>query len=108
MTGIAYDAMKRPGAVEMLYDGNRRIIGLSPTDPRKRNAFAVKKHGTAGSYRWISAAAFCSHFRLKFARTLLFDQGDIDDDGVMPLDLGKVIAIGRDLPTAYRLPTTDY
>ena len=95
LNGIAYDALERPGAVEMLYDGNRRVIGLKPTDPRKRNAFLVKKHCTAGSYRRISAAAFCSHFRLKFDRTVLFDQVDLDNEGVMLLDLGKVVEIGR-------------
>ena len=95
LNGVAFEALERPAAVEMLYDGNCRVIGLRPTDPRKRNAFLVKKHCMAGSYRRISAAAFCSHFRLKFDRTVLFDQVDLDNEGVMLLDLGKVVEIGR-------------
>ena len=45
LNGIAYAAMGEPAAVEMLFDGNRRVIGLKPTDPTKRNAFAIKHHG---------------------------------------------------------------
>lgn len=95
LNGVAFDALERPAAVEMLYDGNRRIIGLRPTDPRRHNAFVVKHHGKGGSYKRISAAAFCSHFRLKYDRTLLFEQAELDNDGVMTLDLGKTIEVGR-------------
>jgi len=90
---VAYAALGQPGAVEMLYDGNRRIIGLKPTDPRRHNAFIVKNHH--GNYKRISAAAFCQHFRLKYQRTLLFENAEIDNEGVMLLDLGKVIEVTR-------------
>jgi hypothetical protein len=45
LNGVAYDALERPAAVEMLYEGNRRIIGLKPIDPRRDNAFLIKHHG---------------------------------------------------------------
>ena len=95
LNGIAFDALDRPAAVEMLFEGNHRLIGLKPTDPKKHNAFAVKHHGRGGNYRRISAAAFCSHFRLKFQRTLLFEHVDLDNDGVMVLDLGKVVEVSK-------------
>ena len=69
LNGVAYDALDRPAAVEMLFNGNRRMIGLKPIDPSKDNAFIVKKHH--GNYHRISAAAFCQTLRLKFPRTLL-------------------------------------
>ena len=95
LNGIAFDALDRPAAVEMLFEGNHRLIGLKPTDPKKHNAFAVKHHGRGGNYRRISAAAFCSHFHLKFQRTLLFEHVDLDNDGVMVLDLGKVVEVSK-------------
>jgi hypothetical protein len=95
MNGIAYDAFERPAAVEMLFEGNRRVIGLKPIDPRRDNAFAVKHHGTKGSYQRISAAAFCTHHRLKYGRTLLFEKAEIDDEGVMRLDLTKATEVSR-------------
>jgi len=95
LNGKAFDALERPGAVEMLYEGNQRIIGLRPIDPTHHNAFIVKHHGKGGNYKRISAAAFCSHLRLKYKRTLLFEEPEIDDKGVMRLDLTKVIEIGR-------------
>ena len=95
LNGLAFEALERAKAVELLYDGNRRIIGLKPTDPKKRNAFVVKQHGTTGNYRRISAAAFVRHFRLRIEGTMLFDEVDLDNEGVLLLDLAKVIHVGR-------------
>jgi hypothetical protein len=89
----AFEVLERPAAVEMLYDGNRRIIGLRPIDPRKDNAFLLKEHRS--NYKRIAAASFCTNYRLKYDRTLLFEGVDLNDDGVMMLDLGKTIEIGR-------------
>ena len=94
LNGTAYEAMDQPAAVEMLYDGNERIIGLRPVDIRKRNAFVIKPHGKTGNYRRISAASFCTHYRLRFNATLLFNEIDINN-GVMVLDIGKATTIGR-------------
>lgn len=95
LNGIAYEALDRPSAVEMRYEGNLRIIGLRPIDPRKHNAFVIKHHGKGGNYKRISAAAFCSQFRLKYSRTLLFENAEIDDDGIMRLDLNKSLEVSR-------------
>lgn len=94
LNGDAFEVLGEPGAVELLYDGNRRIIGLKPTDPRKLNAFVIKHHGT-GRYKRISAAAFCQHYRLRLDGTYLFDGVDLDHDGVLLLDMAKMITVGR-------------
>lgn len=95
LNGIAYEALGAPAAVEMLYDGNRRIIGLRPVDIKKRNAFAIKRHGKHGHYKRICAAAFCTHYRIPSRETLLFEGVDLDNDGVLLLDLGQTIRVGR-------------
>lgn len=94
LNGVAYDALGQPAAVEILYEGNRRIIGLKPVDLRKHNAFPIKIHGT-GTYKRISAAAFCQHFRIKLRETVLFDGADLNDEGVMLLDMNRTITVGR-------------
>jgi hypothetical protein len=89
----AYDALKRPAAVELMLDGNQRLIGLKPIDARRTNAFPVRNH--RGAYKRIHAAAFCQHFRIKPTSTLLFQNVDIDDQGVMSLDLTTTVTVTR-------------
>ncbi|HMT07973.1 MAG TPA: hypothetical protein PKA82_08215 [Pyrinomonadaceae bacterium] len=48
-----------------------------------------------GTYKPISAAASREHFGLKYKNTLLFEQIDIDDDGVLMLDLNKSVRVTR-------------
>lgn len=93
---VAFEAIGSPAAVELMFDGNRRIIGVKPTDPARRNAFPLKPHGTRnGTYRHISAAAFCHHFRLETRETLLFEEIDIDNEGVLRLPMASTLAIKR-------------
>ncbi len=68
---------------------------MRPTDPREHNAFAIKRHGKSGNYKRISAAAFCSHLRLRFDRTMLFQNPDLDNNGVMMLELAGAVKVGR-------------
>jgi hypothetical protein len=95
LNGAAFEAMDRPAAFEMKYEGNYRIIGLKPTDPRRDNAFVIKHHGKGGNYKRVSAAAFCSQFRLKYPRTMLFEDPEIDNEGIMRLDLTKALEVSR-------------
>jgi hypothetical protein len=94
LNGVAYEAMGRPSAVEMLFEGNERVIGLRRTDPSKKNAFKLRLHGK-GNYWRLAASAFCKHFRIKAAETVMFEDVDLDDHGVLMLDLNKTIRVGR-------------
>jgi hypothetical protein len=93
LNGRAFEALGRPGSVELMFDGNRRIIGVTPTDRRHSNAFPVVNH--TGNYYRISAAAFCQHFRIKPRATMLFQHIDIDNEGVMHLDLMNTVTVTR-------------
>lgn len=95
LNGAAYEALRSPAAVEMMYDSNERVIGIKPIDPQRRNAFVVKHHGSGGSYKRISAAAFCRHFRIDTRDTVLFEEPDLDNDGVMRLDRARTIRVTR-------------
>ena len=60
----------------------------------RRNAFRVKHPGKGGNYKQVSAA-ICGHFRPDTRRTVLFDRPEIDNDGVMLLDLNSTIGVGK-------------
>jgi len=91
---VAYEVLDMPAAVEMKFDGNLRIIGLKPTDPRKRNAFLVKQH-TLGRYKKIHASAFCKQFRLRIEGTNLFDAAELTDEGILELPMDSMVTVGR-------------
>jgi hypothetical protein len=94
MNEKAWDELGRPEAVEMMYDKLRRTIGLIPSDPDVPEAFPVKdKPGTRGKV--ISASAFCTHFLIKMMRTGLFNEVEVDSDGVMSLSLDTISAVSR-------------
>ena len=94
MNKAAFDAMGQPAAVELKFDGNRRIIGMQPTDARRRNAFMLKQH-INGNYRKINASAFCKHFRLRIEGTNLFDGADLTPEGILELPMDSMITVGR-------------
>ena len=95
LNGKAFEALGSPGAVEMMFEGNERIIGLRPVDPGQRNAFRLRQHGKTGNYKRIPASAFCRHIRLDTRSTVLFDEPEIDNDGRMVLDLNSTISVGK-------------
>ena len=95
LNGKAFEVLGAPAAVELMFLGNERIIGLRPVDPTQRNAFRVRQHGKTGNYKRIPASAFCRHIRLDTRRTVLFDQPEIDNDGVLLLDMNSTIGVGK-------------
>jgi hypothetical protein len=90
----AYDAMEQPGAVTLLFDENNKVIGLRPADPRLKNAFSVKQKDKWNN-RTINASPFCKHFGIRVQRTVLFNEVDLTDDGVLLLELTKTTSIGQ-------------
>ena len=90
----AFEALEAPAAVTLLFDENNSVIGLKPADIRLRNAFPIKQKDKWHN-RIIHANPFCKHFKIHIERTVLFNEVDIDNDGVMKLELGKTTSIGR-------------
>lgn len=90
----AFEAIGSPVAVEFQFDGNERLIGIRRTDPAKKNAFRLRLHGK-GNYWRLAAGSFCTHFRIKNDQTLLFEDVEMDENGLMVLDLNKTLRVGR-------------
>ena len=89
----AFDVLGQPAAVELSFDGNRRIIGIKPADIRRKNAFPTKSL-SRGQYRRILAAAFFRHFRLRLEGTQLVDAFEFTLEGILELPLDSLITIG--------------
>src|SRR5678815_5524728 len=90
----AYRAIGEPAAVEMFFDGNRKLIGLKACDPQKKNAFALRR-SKQGKHVQVGVGAFLTHFGIKPERTVLFEDIDIDSDGMLTLDLTKTTLVTR-------------
>jgi len=90
----AYEVLGMPAAVKLLYDEDRRVIGLAPQDIRRPNAFPVRQKDKYYN-RVINTNSFCRHFGIDVRRTVLFNEIDIDRDGMMKLELNRTITVGK-------------
>jgi hypothetical protein len=91
----AWNALSGPAAVEFSADDSGRIFGMKGCDPRKANAFSVRAHSGSKTYHRISAAAFFHHLRMPLDRTVLFRNIDLDDTGVLILDMNTSVTVSR-------------
>ena len=94
MNKTAFEALGSPAAVKLSYEEDRRVIGLKPHDTRKANAFPVKQRDKY-SNRSVHLSPFCRHFGIDIRRTVLFNEIDIDREGMMRLELNRTQTIGR-------------
>ncbi|HEV8593089.1 MAG TPA: hypothetical protein VGQ55_13370 [Pyrinomonadaceae bacterium] len=75
-----------PEAVVLLFDKRESVIGLVSTNRRNADAFPVIPKN--GGQNWvIHTAPFCRHFGIVIDRTERFDQPEIDNEGILRLDL---------------------
>ena len=94
MNQIAYKGIGAPKAVELMFDTNRKLIGLRSCDPAKKNAFSIRP-SKQGRHVSIALGAFLTHFDIKPSRTVLFEDPLINPDGLLTLDLTKTTAVTR-------------
>ncbi len=90
----AFEAMDTPPAVTLLFDEGNNIIGLKPADIRRQNAFPIKQKDKWHN-RTVHTSPFLKHHNIRIDRTVLFNEVDVDSDGVLKLELTKTTAIGR-------------
>lgn len=86
ISGPTYAKMGEPAAVNLLFDTVNSRIGLKPTALAMRNAFRVGIRGKHGG-RVVRAYPLMQEFRIQLPETIRFYDADIDDDGVLILDL---------------------
>ena len=75
-------------AVILLFDKTESIIGVVPSNLRDRHAFPLKPKG-GGLNLVVHTAPFCRHFGIVIDQTEKFDEADLDNEGILRLDLRK-------------------
>ena len=74
-------------AVKLLFDEKDSIIGLLPSSPRDPEAFSLQTKNLTN--RVIYATPFCRHFRISVDRTERFVDPELDNEGILRLDLKR-------------------
>ena len=83
----AWEALKEPEDVVLVYDRLNCVIGLKPAHPRLDNAVPVRNFNAKGGRFVLRAISMCVHIGITIGRTLIFRSPVIDDTGVLELDL---------------------
>lgn len=91
MNSNAYRILGKPAAVALYYNREKDDIAIEPANPRLAENFPVVPKQSA----WIiRASPFCVHFGLKPATTQRFVRPDIDNSGILHLELGNTVKVG--------------
>lgn len=83
-----------PEAVLLMFDRLNEIIGVNPAPPTLPNAFPLKSV-TRGRHRIIHATPFCKRFGIRVDATTTFLTPEIDQDGVLRLDLRAIATVPK-------------
>lgn len=94
LNGNVHERLGCPEAVLLLFDKVNSVIGLNPVSPSRANAFPIRAKGR-GRHRLIWAAPFCKHFGIKVDGTTVFLDPEIDEDGVLRLNLRATTPTNR-------------
>jgi len=94
LNGNVHERLGCPEAVLLLFDKVNSIIGIDPAPASRPNAFPVRTKGR-GRHRLIWASPFCKHFGIKVDRVTAFINAEIDENGVLRLDLRSTTEITR-------------
>lgn len=85
-----YEVMSRPAAVALYYNGELDTIAIEPANPRFPQNFPVKE--CQMGYR-ILAGPFLGHFKIRTDHTIRFTRPDIDENGVLMLNLRETVNV---------------
>ena len=94
LNGNILERLGNPEAVLLMFDRLNEIIGVNPAPPTLPNAFPLKTRKT-GRHRIIHATPFCKRFGIRVDATTSFLTPEIDEDGVLRLDLRAIAAVAK-------------
>jgi hypothetical protein len=86
MSRLTYQRLGEPKAFLLLFDTVNNRIGLKPTGISIRNAYPVGPQGRHGG-KVIRAYRLMQEFGIDLPETLQFKDAEIDQDGILILDL---------------------
>ena len=85
MNSITYTKLGEPVAFSVLYDRVNNRIGLKPASMSARNAYPAIKSNRTG--RMVRGHRLLREHRIILPHTMQFDEAEIDQDGILVLDL---------------------
>lgn len=97
-----YEMLGTPAAFLLLYDKANNRIGLKPAALTTRNAYPAGVTNRSGAKR-IRAHRLLREHRIILSQTMQFDEAEIDDDGILILDLRTAIPSRRALAGVERM-----
>jgi len=86
MSRVTYERLGAPKAFLLLYDQVNNRIGLKPTAPGIRNAYPASPSGSHGG-KMVRAYRLVQEAGIVLPDTLQFHNPEIDQDGILILDL---------------------
>lgn len=86
--------MGEPEAAVLLFDKVNSVIGLMPSNEHVKNAYPLKSKAKA-RYRIVRASRFCRKYGIKVDKTVAFNEPEIDEEGILVLNLKETRAVGR-------------
>jgi hypothetical protein len=101
LSRVTYEMLGAPEAFGLLYDRVNNRIGLKPTHMSMKNAYPVRVSNKSGA-KMIKAYRLISEHRIKLPHTVKFEDAEIDEDGILVLDLRTAVACRRGLARARR------
>jgi hypothetical protein len=89
----AMEMLGEPDTVMMLYNREKKIIGIRPVHPRHPKGIKLRSNGRY-TYRMLPAVIFCKKYGIELGRTFIFDSPEIED-GTLMLDTKAITHIGK-------------
>ncbi len=86
MSRVTYEMMGSPKAFLILFDKTNRRIGLKPAALATRNAYPARVSNRAGA-KMVRGHRLTRDHRIDLPHTVRFYDADIDEDGILTLDL---------------------
>jgi len=85
MSRVTYEMLDCPKAFQILFDKTNNRIGLKPAALTARNAYPVTLRNRSG--RKVRAHRLTREYRIDLPQTVQFYDADIDEEGILVLDL---------------------
>ena len=90
----AVEGLDNAEAVTLFFDIHRQMIGIKASGKGRSNAFLLKRKKEQ-LYWSVNARSFCVHFDIRIGRTVSFNNVEIDETGMIRLELANTTIIGR-------------
>lgn len=92
MNANTHRLLGRPAAVNLYFNRAKDSIALAPApSPRVPEVFPVTEMRTG---HIVHASSFCRHFGIKLEKTARFAHADINEKGILILNLSSIVTVG--------------